>query len=299
MVGQTFTPDEVAKLFKISKNTVYELVKRGELKAFKVGNKMRIEESEVDRYKSQAATKGNHNSEAHFSIKLSGSHDFIIEYLIQYLAKEANLLSVHPTYIGSLEGLMMLYRGHSDVATIHLLDPVSGEYNIPFIKQLFVHEPITVMRLASRKQGFIVPKGNPKKIMGFEDLLRKDVTFVNRQKGAGTRFLLDYFLAKYELQPSLITGYHNEEWNHLGSASHISSGQADVTFGIQSAASKLDLDFIPITSEQFDLVFRWNSTNSHAIQHLIDMIQLTTFKEHLSHLEGYDCRDLGIIIYQN
>lgn len=299
MVGQTFTPDEVAKLFKISKNTVYELVKRGELKAFKVGNKMRIEESEVDRYKSQAATNGNVSTEAHFSIKLTGSHDFIIEYLIQYLAKEANLLSLHPTYIGSLEGLMMLYRGHSDVATIHLLEPVSGEYNIPFIKQLFVHEPITVMRLASRKQGFIVPKGNPKKIMGFEDLLRKDVTFVNRQKGAGTRFLLDYFLAKYELQPSLITGYHNEEWNHLGSASHISSGQADVTFGIQSAASKLDLDFIPITSEQFDLVFRWNSNNRQALQHLIDMIQLTTFKEQLSHLEGYDCRDLGTIIYQN
>lgn len=298
---KTYTPDEVAKMFKISKHTVYELIKRGELYAFKIGNKMRIEESEITKFKdsgkrpssSQSAGMSYQDEQLH----LAGSHDFLIEQLIKYITSQSSALTIQPTYIGSLEGLMTLYRGGCDIAAIHLLDPTTKEYNLPFVKQLFVHERITVMRLAEREQGLIIAKGNPKNITSFQDLTRKDVKFVNRQKGAGTRFLFDSLLADENIAPTSIKGYEIEEWNHLATASYISGGVADVTFGIRPAASKLDLDFIPITNEKFDLVFKWNAQNEKVLQHLIDIIQLTAFKETLTKLEGYDGSELGLITY--
>lgn len=299
---QIYTPDEIASMLKISKHTVYEMIKRGDLAAFKVGNKMRIEESEFARFKeSMGAAPHKKHAEVQSTIQqtlqLAGSHDFLVEQLVKYTASEGTGLSITPSYIGSLEGLMMLYRGSADIAAIHLLDPVSQEYNLPFIRQLFVHEPITVMRLASREQGLIVAKGNPKKISGIKDLIRNDVTIVNRQKGSGTRFLLDSFLAADGLQPSDVKGYETEEWNHLGAAAHVSRGTADAACGIRCAASQLGLDFIPLGKEQFDLVIRWTPENKKALRHLIDLIHYTNFKESIMELDGYDAEDFGKIIY--
>ncbi|MBT2643398.1 helix-turn-helix transcriptional regulator [Bacillus sp. ISL-41] len=288
-------------MLKISKHTVYEMIKRGDLAAFKVGNKMRIEESEFERYKTSMSAnpaKAQESKSLH-SLQLAGSHDFLVEQLVKYIASEGTGLSVTPSYIGSLEGLMMLYRGSADIAAVHLLDPASQQYNLPFIRQLFVHEPITVMRLASRDQGLIVAKGNPKNITGVKDLARVDVTIINRQKGAGTRFLLDSFLASEKLEPAAVKGYENEEWTHLGAAAHISRGTADAAFGIRCAASQLGLDFIPLTKEQFDLVFRWTPENKDALKHLIDLIQLTNFKDSIADLDGYDAEEFGKIIYGN
>ncbi|WP_251009766.1 MULTISPECIES: helix-turn-helix transcriptional regulator [unclassified Bacillus (in: firmicutes)] len=300
---QIYTPDEIASMLKISKHTVYEMIKRGDLAAFKVGNKMRIEESEFERYKASMSAnpvKAQESKAAgQHSLQLAGSHDFLVEQLVKYIASEGTGLSITPSYIGSLEGLMMLYRGSADIAAVHLLDPASQQYNLPFIRQLFVHEPITVMRLASRDQGLIVAKGNPKNITGVKDLARSDVTIINRQKGAGTRFLLDSFLAGEKLEPAAVNGYENEEWTHLGAAAHISRGSADAAFGIRCAASQLGLDFIPLTKEQFDLVFRWTPGNKDALIHLIDLIQLTNFKDSIADLDGYDAEEFGKIIYGN
>lgn len=300
---QIYTPDEIASMLKISKNTVYEMIKRGDLAAFKVGNKMRIEESEFERYKASMSANPMKTQEskgkAQHSLQLAGSHDFLVEQLVKYIASEGTGLSITPSYIGSLEGLMMLYRGSADIAAVHLLDPASQQYNLPFIRQLFVHEPITVMRLASREQGLIVGKGNPKNISGVKDLARSDVTIINRQKGAGTRFLLDSFLASEKLEPASVNGYESEEWTHLGAAAHISRGSADAAFGIRCAASQLGLDFIPLTKEQFDIVFRWTPGNKEALQHLIDLIQLTNFKDSIADLDGYDAEEFGKIIYGN
>ncbi|WP_239093975.1 helix-turn-helix transcriptional regulator [Bacillus sp. B15-48] len=302
----TYTPDDIAKMFKISKYTVYELIKRGELNAFKIGNKMRIDQAEVERYKQ---TKASHPKEraasvttSHpntYTLQLAGSHDFLVEHLVKYAATESAGLAIQPSYIGSLEGLMMLYRGSADIAAIHLLDPASRKYNLPFIRQLFVHEPITVIRLASREQGLIVASGNPKGIHGVADFRRNDLTMVNRQKGAGTRFLLDSFIAQEKIDPLTISGYENEEWNHLSAAAHISRGSADVAFGIKYAANQLGLEFIPLTEEKFDLVFRWKKENKEALEHLLDLIHFTTFKESVLELEGYNASELGEIIFDH
>lgn len=291
-------------MFKISKHTVYELVKRGDLKAFKVGNKMRFHHEEIERFKGNRAPWQTDfggpeaaSQKTEYVLHLADSHDFLVERLVKYVRKESAGVSIHPSYIGSLEGLMMLYRGSSDIAAIHLLDPISQEYNLPFIRQLFVHEHITVVRLASREQGFIVRSGNPKNISGFHDLTRKNITIINRQKGAGTRFLLDSFLAGSSINPEDINGYQSEEWNHLGAAAHVSRGAADVAFGIQYAACQLGLDFIPVTQEKFDLVFHKTSQNSAPLDHLLDLIHYTTFKDSVMELEGYDAGELGKIIF--
>lgn len=299
----TYTPDEIAKMFKISKHTVYELIKRGDLHAFKVGNKMRINPEEVERYKNNSQAYQNNTSSpvnqpsVHSTLRLTGSHDFLVEQLTKYVSQHTNL-RLQPTYIGSLEGMMMIYRGAADVAAVHLLDPTSKEYNLPFIKQIFVHEKISLISLASREQGFIVPKGNPKNITSFEDLTRKDVVLINRQKGSGTRFLLDAFLAQQEIEPNNVKGYENEEWNHLATASQISRGSADVGFGIRSAAEQLGLDFIPVTQERFDLVFRWTNENESALKGLYELICSEQFKASISKIPGYNLDGLGEIKYQ-
>jgi len=305
MDEKAYTPDEVAQIFQISKHTVYELIKRGELQAFKIGNKMRIEHAELERFKeNMKAPAKKHSveqtssvSNTNMPIRLSGSHDFLVEHFTKQAAQALHL-QIQPSFIGSLEGLMMLYRGQCDIAAIHLLDPTSQEYNLPFIHQLFVYESILVVRLAVREQGFIVAKGNSKSILDFSDLTRKDVQFINRQKGSGTRFLLDSKLSSYGIAPSKINGYGNEEWNHLSAASYIARGIADVTFGIHSAASHLGLDFVPVAKEQFDLVFRFTDENKQRLTELIHYLQSDRFKNSLIDLEGYSIQDLGKIIYQ-
>jgi putative molybdopterin biosynthesis protein len=303
MDEKAYTPDEVAQLFQISKHTVYELIKRGELRAFKIGNKMRIEHSEIERYKENTKAPSKKSlaeqlvPSASLPIRLSGSHDFLVEHFVKQTTVHLHQ-QIQPTYIGSLEGLMMLYRGQADIAAIHLLDPASQQYNLPFIHQIFVYEKIALVRFASREQGFIVAKGNPKGITNFHDLSRKEIKFVNRQKGAGTRFLLDSMLSKHNINPADITGYDTEEWNHLSTASYISRGIADVAFGIRSAASHLGLDFIPVTKEQFDLVFRFTEENTSTLTELINYLKSPSFKNSLGNLEGYDISDLGTIIYQ-
>ena len=304
MDEKAYTPDEVAQLFQISKHTVYELIKRGELQAFKIGNKMRIEQAELKRYKEMMKAPVKNSQEPKTTttvnsipIRLSGSHDFLVEHFSRKAGSVLNL-QIQPSFIGSLEGLMMLYRGQCDIAAVHLLDPASQEYNLPFIQQLFVYESILVMRFARREQGFIVAKGNPKSIFDFNDLTRKDIQFINRQKGAGTRFLLDSKLSSHGINPSNINGYGDEEWNHLSAASFISRGIADVTFGIQSAASRLGLDFVPVAKEKFDLVFRFTEENKQSLTELIHYLQSASFRDSLTDLEGYDIQDLGKIIYQ-
>jgi putative molybdopterin biosynthesis protein len=304
MEDKVYTPDEVAQIFQISKHTVYELIKRGELNAFKIGNKMRIEQIELDQFKEkQKAPSQRQNATAlpkevgyPNPLRLAGSHDLLVEQLVKLASLEGNALQIQPTYIGSLEGLMMLYRGQCDIAAIHLLDPVSLEYNVPFINQLFVHEKISLIRFATRAQGLILPKGNPKKISHISDLVKHDVKFINRQKGSGTRFLFDSLLAKEKISPKNITGYEIVEWNHLSASSYISRGAADVTFGIQAAANHLNLDFLPIAREQFDFVFKWTEENQESLTRLVELLQSDSLRDGLKDCPGYDLEQLGTTI---
>lgn len=302
-----YTPEEVAKILKISKYTVYELVKRGELKSYRIGKRMRIEQEDLDLFIHSKKNNGQTSVSPELTLSggdalgkvltLSGSHDFLIEHIVQYLSKHPLGITLQANYMGSLEGLMMLHRGACDIAAVHLLDPSSGEYNIPFIEKIFIQEPIKVVRLASRIQGFIVSSGNPRNIKEWKDLTQPGIRFVNRQKGSGTRFLLDAHLQRRNISPDDIKGYEVEEWNHFSTAACVARGSADVALGIKAAAKKMGLSFIPLAEERFDLILRLTSDNIRALDKFYELICSSAFKESIHDLEGYDFDQIGEILF--
>ncbi|MBB5173280.1 substrate-binding domain-containing protein [Texcoconibacillus texcoconensis] len=295
-----YTPDDIASLLQISKHTVYELIKRGELEAFKVGNKMRIEATAFESYKKRQRIGGQTNqatSENH--LILTGSHDLLLEkfiHLASSYSKES--LQIQSAFTGSLEGCMSLYRNEANVCSLHWLDESTNTYNVPLVERFFMNEPITVVHFAKRAQGLITTKENPKQIESFSDLTRDDVTFVNRQRGSGTRSLLDTHLAKQGIDPSCISGYDDEEVNHFATATKVKTNEGDVTLGIEAAAKQLDLNFIPLVEEQFDLVIKWNDNSSQKLQALLDTLQNEQLIDVLKTFEGYDLEKSGQILYQ-
>ncbi|AOM83841.1 substrate-binding domain-containing protein [Salisediminibacterium beveridgei] len=310
MDHKIYTPDDVAKLLQISKHTVYELIKRQELTAFKVGNKMRIEEKQLEAYMDRHSTFIDQTKDTPTAvevdtvsdhvIRLAGSHDLLLEKFIQRVFEDPDYsLHIHSSYIGSMEGCMALYRGDCDVASAHMLDPESGDYNLPFVKRFFAGESVSVYHLAKRTQGFMVQKGNPENIQSWQDLIRPEIRFVNRQKGSGTRQLLDYHLTKEGMPAEDLNGYGDVEWTHYNAGAHVLNGNADVTLGIEPIAAMLGLDFIPLTEESFDLIVKWTKGNQEALKCLEEALQSNTLKEHLGEIDGYITDDMGLMRYSN
>jgi putative molybdopterin biosynthesis protein len=183
--------------------------------------------------------------------------------------------------------LLALKKDNAHIATSHLLDEETGTYNWSYIKKYISEIPVKVFHGVMRDQGFIVPKGNPKSILTFNDLTRDDVTFVNRQAGAGTRVLLDHHLDRAGIDPSKIRGYEMEEYTHTTVAVAVLSGVADVGMGVLAAARALDLDFVPVATEQYDLVIPEKYLDDEMIQTLLETIRGKSFKERVLALGGY------------
>lgn len=229
-----------------------------------------------------------------------GSHDNTLDILSNFLRKKYPQFTLSSAHVGSMGGIMAIKRGEAHLAGTHLLDEDSGEYNIPFLKRLVPDTKINLLNLVYRDQGLIVKKGNPKGIKNFEDLLRDDVIFINRQRGSGTRLLTDKALKEHGIEPSKIKGYEREEYTHMGVASAVLTGIADVGVGILAAARALNLDFIPIAKERYDLVIPLAFFESNAIKALLDIIwNDIDFRNTVLGLGGYDCSDMGKIIWSS
>src|SRR5690606_2356398 len=179
-----------------------------------------------------------------------GSHDLILDLLAQYLAAQGKGLRLTSANVGSLGGLVALRRGEAHLAGSHLLDPATGQYNDSYVQRYLPGEEIVLITLAGREQGWMVPPGNPQGLQGWEDAARPDVRIVNRQRGAGTRVLLDYELEKRGIDPAAVQGYEREEYTHLAVAAAVASGAATAGLGIHAAAQALGLDFVPLAQEQ-------------------------------------------------
>lgn len=220
------------------------------------------------------------------NVLITGSHDIVIELIADMIKVENPEISVVSSHIGSLGGLNALKRGECHIAGTHLLDEETGEYNVPYVKRLF-DEEISLVNLTYRQQGLIVPKGNPKNIHSLEDLSEKEITFVNRQRGSGTRVLLDYKLNELGIEPEEIVGYDRELYTHLAVAVAVSSGAADIGLGIFSVAQALGLDFVPVAEEKYDLAIRSENLELPAIRKIIDLISSHAFKEQVEALGGY------------
>ena len=226
-----------------------------------------------------------------------GSHDMTLDLMAQFLAGyDRRLASAN---VGSQGGLVALRRGEAHMAGSHLLDPKDGEYNISYIRQYMPNIPVKVMTLVGRDQGLIVKKGNPKQIKSLGDLAKPQVQFVNRQRGAGTRVLLDYHLNLLGIPADSILGYTQEEYTHLGVAAAVASGRADCGLGIAAAAQALDLDFVPLFQERYDLVIPKIHAESDLLAPLFDLVAGDGFRSAVSKLTGYDVSAMGRIILED
>ena len=226
-----------------------------------------------------------------------GSHDNALDVLGNYLRKKHPEYSLSSAHVGSMGGLLALKRGEAHLAGTHLLDEETGEYNVSYIKKLLPDTKIVLVNLVYRTQGFIVPKGNPKNIRGFDDLKRKDVVFVNRQAGAGTRLLTDLHLKKLWIDPGAVNGYYHEEFTHMAVAAAVLSGAADTGLAVLSAAQALDLDFVPVAQERYDLAILGDFYDTPMMQALLGIIREDKeFRERIVSMGGYGISEMGTVI---
>lgn len=228
------------------------------------------------------------------TVVVIGSHDTALDLMASFLRRDGSSHYLSSAHVGSLGGLMALKRGEAHMAGVHLLDEATGDYNTAYLRR-YLGRPALLVLLARREQGFLVPKGNPKGITSFADLAREDVTYVNRQRGAGTRLLLDYHLKQAGISPSQVQGYTREEFTHLNVAATVKSGAADTGLGIYSAAKALDLDFIPITWEEYELCIPMELEQHPGIQAVLRLINQPAFQQAMSDMGGYDVSEAGRI----
>ena len=227
-----------------------------------------------------------------------GSHDLALDLLGSLLSREYPGVNLSSTHVGSMGGIMAMRRGEAHIAGVHLLDEETGEYNVPYVKRYLDPQDYALVNLVYREQGLIVAPGNPKNIQGISDLANPNISFVNRQRGAGTRILLDLELKKLDIEPDKISGYEHEEYTHMGVAASVANNVADVGLGIRSAARALGLDFVPLAWERYDLLMTREFLHSSSMDKLFGIIFSRQFKDQVSSLGGYDVSDSGEVMWE-
>jgi putative molybdopterin biosynthesis protein len=225
-----------------------------------------------------------------------GSHDLTLDLLAQFLAASGQGMRLSSANVGSLGGLVALRRGEAHLAGSHLLDPETGQYNISYVQRYLPGQDIILLTLVGRQQGWMVPPGNPRHLSGWADAVNPDVHIVNRQRGAGTRVLLDYHLGRLGLHAIDVQGYEREEYTHLAVAAAVASGTADAGLGIRAAARALDLDFIPLAQERYDLVIPEEHYRSPLLQPLLALLHDGDFRAAVADMPGYDISVMGDVI---
>lgn len=231
-----------------------------------------------------------------YTLIMIGSHDNTIDVLANELKRRDARMHLSSNNVGSLGGLLAVRRGQTHLAGSHLLETDTGGYNFAYVEKHLQGKPVRLIKLAMRQQGLVLRPGNPRGIRNIDDLARPDVTFVNRQTGAGTRILFDYYLERSGISPSAINGYDQEEFTHMAVAVSVLSGRADAGMAIYSSARALGLEFIPFAEERYDLVIPESSLSDPKIQLLMDIIASKSFKSMVTDLGGYDVSDAGAVM---
>jgi molybdate-binding protein/DNA-binding transcriptional regulator YhcF (GntR family) len=233
------------------------------------------------------------NTDDKGTILIVGSHDLVLNMLVSAVKERNPGLNIEVSYAGSLGGLIAIQENRAHLAGIHLLDEETGEYNYPYVRHVLPGRAMAIVHLAYRVQGLMFAKTNPKQIQGIEDLKRGEITFINRQKGSGTRVLLDLQLRRLGILSGEIHGYDNELDTHVAVAASIAQGEADCGLGIQAAASSCDLGFIPLFRERYDLVIPEEHFRSVLLFPLINVVSSSEFRNIIGKVEGYDSSQTG------
>lgn len=307
--NQSLSTQEVADILHVSKSTIYDLIRKGEIHSYKIGRKVRFTQDDVDAYiarsRHEHSTAPVQRIDTHSTLLtpeaqkepeliLSGQ-DVLLDILANYLQQEG--VNAGRTYLSSFEGLLALYQEKIQAAACHLFD--GKECNASFVRSLMPGVPAVLVNLSYRTQGFYVYKGNPRKIKDWEDLRRADISILNRRVGSSSRILLDTQLKALGIPAPQVRGYDRIMSSHLTMAAAIAEGDADLAIGTERVSRQIeDLDFIPLLEERFDLVLRKDSMENPAIIKLLEILSSPVFHREVASFSGNDYRDLGKIIME-
>lgn len=328
---EALTADEVAQLLQVSKNTVYNLVKRDELASYHVGRKMRFTRADVQNYIARArrqkaremgpeaapadpsaAALGDASGAADPSgcpPETAGAHaraaggytiagnDILGDMLANYLG--AVEVPIRRVYEGSYRALVEAYFGNARAALVHIYDGATGAYNVPAVRRLAPGLPLTVVRLVKRRQGLIVARGNPKGLRSWEDLLQPGVRLANRERGCGSRILLDEKLTQIGARRAELEGYEREFPSALTMATVVARGGADAGIGAERVFHQVEgVDFLPLQDEWLDIVLMDGSGMELVVQAIVRLARTRAFRAEVAAVAGYDTSHMGEIVYE-
>ncbi|AQR90906.1 substrate-binding domain-containing protein [Clostridium saccharobutylicum] len=314
---KSLTAVDVAELLKITKNTVYELVKRGELPGYKVGKKLRIDRDDVENYiNNQKISKSNRNKNIILNSELTkqtytnnvlnlenpndiiiSGQDVILDVLAEHIREKVNDMRVLRSNTGSYASLYDLYNDKISVSSVHLWDGDTDEYNTAFVRKMLPGVSCFIINLAYRNVGFYVTKGNPYKINKWKDLTKSNISMINREKGSGIRILLDEKLRLNNISKEQVNGYDIEKQSHFAVARSIARGEGNVGIGNENIANTVDgIDFIPLQEERYDLVIRESDLKYPIYKLILSTVRSEEFKKEVESLGGYDLKDIGKIL---
>ena len=307
--NKSLSTQEVADILHVSKSTIYDLIRRGEIHSYKIGRKVRFTQDDVDAYiarsRHEHSTRPVKNIDTHSTLLtpekreepelIISGQDVVLDILANYLQQEG--VNAARTYLNSFEGLLSLYQDNIQVAACHLYD--GTDYNASFVRSLMPGVPAVLVNVSYRTQGFYVQKGNPKNIRGWEDLGRRDISVLNRRVGSSARILMDMQLKRLGIPASQVVGYNKIMKSHLTMAAAIAAGEADLAIGTERISRQIEnLDFIPLLEERFDFVIKKELFHTEAVQKLMKVLHMPAFRKEIAHFSGNDYRDLGKVVME-
>jgi len=302
MAEEMMNTKEVAKYLGIHEKQVYALIKSKKIPSTRVTGKWVFPRKLIDEWIESNAKTGlgqarQKSKRIEGGLLASGSNDPVLDMLQTFMKKSYPEFYIFSANTGSTDGLKALNMGYTDIAWSHLFDPKSGEYNIPFLSNYLPNVKPVVVNLFHRDLGFVVGPKNPFRIRGFEDLAQKGVRLINRQKGSGTRVLLDHHLKQLQISPSKIDGYGREVYTHFEVGLSVLSKEADVGIATIAVSKLLGLPFIPITQENFDMILDQSTFFEKGIQAFIEILISQEFRNRVEKLGSYDFKNSGKILY--
>ena len=305
--NKSLSTQEVADMLHVSKSTIYDMIRRGEIHSYKVGRKVRFTQDDVDAYiarsRHEHSTRPVQRVDTHSTLltpETRGEPELILagqDVLLDILASFLQQSGVHTgrTYLSSFEGLLSLYQDNIHAAACHLYD--GNDHNTDYVRRLMPGVPAVLVNLSYRTQGFYVQAGNPKGIGGWADLRRQDIGILNRRPGSSARILLDVQLKRLGIDPRTVAGYDRILGSHLTMAASIAAGEADLAIGTERVSRQMEgIDFIPLLEERYDLVLKKSALESPAVQTMLHTLNSTPFRKEIEAFSGNDYRDLGKII---
>ena len=302
MSEEIMSTKEVAQYLGIHEKQVYALIKSKRIPSTRVTGKWIFPQKLIDEWIDTNARAGmaearRKSKQIEGALLASGSNDPILDILKTYIRKAYPEFYIFSANTGSTDGLKALNQGYTDIAWSHLLDPKSGQYNIPFLSTYLPNLKAVVINLFNRDLGFLVAPGNPLNIHGFKDLAKPKIRFINRQKGSGTRVLLDHHLRELKIPASSIKGYENEVYTHFEVGLSILAKETDVGLATGSVSKLLGLSFIPLTQESFDMLLDQSTFFERGVQAFIEILNSKEFRSRVENLGSYDFKNSGKIIY--